>query len=111
MASDMAVFMSLSEFADTAIYDDGTTTVSIPVILDSYDLGTKAGRLDVPATHGTILVKKSDVPTPAYRQTFTVSGVEWEINSGPNNSFVVGEDSDTWLLRVQKGERFAKWRK
>ncbi len=105
-ALDLPVFFNTDEFAEVVGYNDGTGSVNIMAVPEYFSEGK-----DVPASHGTILVKKSDMPSPEYQQVITIQGTAWTINPGPGESFILGEDDLTWILRIQKEERFNKWRK
>lgn len=106
LAADLdAAFLNTDEFGETVLYNNGTVTVPVSAVVDPGD-GPEGD-----SDFGSILVKKSEVPSPAYRQVFTIQGTAWQINPGPGKNFVLAEDDLTFTLRIQKGERFNQWRK
>lgn len=100
-----AAFFNTDEFGEKVLYDDGSGPVQVSAVVDLGD-----GR-EADTDSGAILVKKAEVPAPAYRQAFTIQGNEWLINPGPGKNFILAEDDLTLTLRIQKGARFNQWRK
>jgi len=91
------------ELADLVLYDNGTGAVSVSGIADLRSDGEPAGC-------GTILVQKSQVPDPGYKDTFTIDGTVWHVAPGKGKDFILEETADTYLLRIQTGERVSAWR-
>ena len=99
-------FLNTDEFAREVIYNNGTTDVTINGVVD-YGAAGQGSK----AEHATITVKKSDVPNPEYRQTFTIDGVVWYIASDKDKGLALEGDEYMWVIRIQKNERFNQWRK
>jgi hypothetical protein len=104
MAADLDVFFNLDEFAEMVSYSDGTNTTSVKGILDFG--GTE---FDKQASTGKITVKKSDVPSPGYRHTFTIDGETWTVKADKSGLDISGEGL-TWEIGIVKKERFGAWR-
>jgi len=92
--------------AKTATYSDGTTSIDIPVTI-SYGDGN-SGKLGRNADHASISVQKSDVPTPQYRDTFTIDGVEWKVFRDRATGLQVVGDESTWKIECQSKERYGQ---
>jgi len=88
---------------DTVSYDDGTGGVDVSAVV-AFDENN--GGADM----ATILVKKSEVANPDYRDSFTIDGVVWRIVGGKNKGFVLGQDENTWLLQIRARQRSRQWR-
>jgi len=85
---------------DSVTYNDGTTDAVIEAVVDPGSGGS------APEDQATLLVKKTDVPAPAYRQTVTISGAVWTIAPEDGRSdFVLMETTDLYLLRICKEGR------
>lgn len=93
---------------DTVTYssDDGETTSSVDVVIDYFGDGA-GGQSD----HASVLVKKSDIPSPAYRHIVTINGTDWRVApEKAGGSFILAEDETTYLLRIESSKRTSQWR-
>jgi hypothetical protein len=53
-----------------------------------------------------IVVAKSDVATPGYRDTIIRSGVTWKVYAEEDRSTITeGDDLSSWLILLYKGEK------
>ncbi|RLB89189.1 MAG: hypothetical protein DRH26_12110 [Deltaproteobacteria bacterium] len=105
LATDLAVFLNTDEFAQDVIYNDGNGPVTIPAVVDFAADGV------TPGDQASILVKKSDVSSPDYRQTFTIDSVVWYVRPvSKDKDFVLSQDDQCYLLAISKNERFNQWR-
>jgi len=106
LAKDLAVFFNTDEFAIDVLYNDGAGPSAVPAVVDyaAPGSGTKAD-------HALITVKKSEVPSPGYRHTFTIDSVVWTISSDPDKGLDIPGDDLTWTIPISKSERFSQWRK
>ena len=94
-----------SELADTVSYNNGSTSSDVSGIVDYWSDGAK------PGDQATILVKKSEVSSPDYRQTFTIDGSVWYITPpSKDKDFILAQDELTFLLAISKNQRFKQWR-
>jgi len=106
LADDLAVFLNTDEFAVSVSYNDGTGAAAITAVVDH------APEKNHPGEQATILVKKSQVSNPEYRQTFTIDSATWYIRSSvKDKDFILAQDSQCFLLAISKNERFSQWRK
>lgn len=103
MLADMDVWFNSDEFAEAVVYNDGISPVSILGVVD-YGGATKQQ-----ATAATITVKKTDVPAPEYRHTFTISGQVWTIKADKTGVDIEG-DNYIWVIGIVRDERVS-WRK
>jgi len=104
-ATDLAVFLNTDEFAKDVLYNDGNGPAAITAAVDFAADGIK------PGDQATILVKKSEVSSPDYRQTFTIDGSVWYITPpSKDKDFILAQDELTFLLAISKNQRFKQWR-
>jgi hypothetical protein len=90
---------------DTVTYHDGVSSSDINAVVNLSGDGN-GGQAD----HATITVKKSEVPDPQYRHTFTIDGVVWYISSDKDKGLALEGDEYCWVIRISKNERFSQWR-
>lgn len=100
MAADAAVFFNQDEFADAAVYNDGTADHAISIIIDETG-GSGTGRN---ATQAQVEVPISEVPAPQYQQTITVGGVVWTIDQAKGRSGYPN-DGVAWILPVIRDQK------
>ncbi|MBI9092195.1 MAG: hypothetical protein JEZ12_23530 [Desulfobacterium sp.] len=81
------------------VFYNGSET-SIPAVIEY------GGGGNFNADHGTITVQVTDVPSPSYRDTFTVGGVVWRIVRDPGKGNITRGNGDTWLIEISSKERF-----
>lgn len=89
---------------ETVAYHNGTISANITAIV-SFGDGKNQG------DGATITVKKSDVPSPEYRHTFTIDSVVWYVDSDKDKGLEKQGDEYCWILKITKNERFSQWRK
>ena len=104
MSMDLDVFFNLDEFADTVSYYDGTATTPVKGIVDFGGTG-----FEKQARTGKITVKKSEVPSPGYRHTFTINGETWTVKADKSGLDITGVGL-TWEIGIVKDERSNAWR-
>jgi len=91
--------------ADTVLYNDGTGSVSVSGVVNYWTDGA------APGDQAHILVKKSQVPDPDYRHTFTIDGVVWYVRADKKDKgFILAQGDNFYLLALSKNERFSQWR-
>jgi hypothetical protein len=82
-----------SDFASVATYGGNDIYCHIQEG-ENLDEGGQVARAEI-----DLLVLKSDVPSPAYRDTFTINSVDWTF------SRILKGDSKTHTLRLFRDER------
>ena len=93
LTTDLSVFFNTDEFAQTVTYK-GTPIAAI------VDYGENPGKEgDALITLGTLTVKASDVPSPAYRDTVVIGSNTWRVRG------VISGDGYIWKLSIYRGER------
>jgi hypothetical protein len=106
MAADLDFLFDTDVFAQVVTYNDGTTSASVNGIVDYGEVGGSGNN----AVHGaTITVKKSDVPDPGYRHTFTIDGNVWQVAMDNSRPRVRG-DGLVWEIDLVRDERNNSWR-
>ena len=88
------------ELADTVVYNDESGPVEVQAIID---LGSIDGAL--PGRQAYVIVRKTEVPAPKYRQTFDINGETWTIAPEKVKDFVLYQSSGLWSLRVERDIR------
>ncbi len=87
---------------DTVIYNDGTGPASMSAVVDYWADREKMA---------TIMVKKTDVPDPEYRHTFTIGDDVWYVRPpAKDKNYILAQDENFFLLAISKNERFSQWR-
>lgn len=101
----ISVMFDTDVFAQTGVYNDGTTDIDVTVLIESDSDG--AGNTGIEAM---AYVQKVDVPAPEYRHTITVDGVTWTIDQTKHG---VGykNDGDVWQLPLIREPRSKQWRR
>lgn len=100
--NDLSIFFNLGEFAETIVYTPkGGAAVNVAAIVirnvifeEPYVRGEKTARAE-------IFVKKSDVDTPQFGDTFTFDKQAWELD--PMRGVMYNdEDDDVFKIGLER---------
>jgi len=106
MATDLgAVFYNTDEFAVDGVYNNGVQDTDITLILDADADGSGS-----PGATAEAWVKKTQVPSPEYRQTITVDGTTWTIDQEKGRAGYK-HDGLNWHLPLIRERRSTQWRR
>jgi len=98
----------LDELGDTVSYDNQATPSAPASVLCLVDYSLEK---QYPGEQAAILVKKTQVPAPDYRHTFTIDGTVWFVRSSvKDKDFILDQNSQCYLLAISNDERFRSWR-
>ena len=104
MLLDLDVFFNVDEFASVVTYRPATgDPVQIKAVFD-----TDRQRRDSGADQAWLYVKKADVPSPSYRDTFVIDGEEWKIQQRPGQGRVVFPAGGAWQIRITAREAYGR---
>lgn len=100
MTADKAIFLNTDEFAETISYTaNGESAVDIDAVVDrSGDLLEAYVRGERTALI-TITVAKTDVPSLAYGDIFTIDSYDWNFDPGRG---VIYEDDDMVQIALER---------
>jgi len=96
LTTDLSVFFDADDFATTVTYN-GTD------ILALVDFGMNSDGDN--ARTARIIVKTSDVASPAYRDTVVIAGTSWRVFRDPDTEVAVKGDGQVWELSLVRDER------
>lgn len=86
-------------FAETVVYDNGEDQ---PFQVQAHVQSSS----DSPnAIHSKLLVKKTDIPEPKYRDKVTISGSVWRVLKDEAQGAVLKDDGYTWEIPIVRDER------
>lgn len=104
MLLDLDVFFNLDEFArETAYRPASGGEFPVTAVFDADPKAAARG-----ADQAWLYVRKSEVPAPAYRDTFVLDGREWKIVQEPGQGNVVIPQGGAWRIRVTAREGFSR---
>jgi len=96
MTSDMSAFFNTDEFAEDVTYTAvGQAGATIPAIIDRDSSFLEPYVRGRDTATCEISVKKSDVATPKYGDTFTFNSETWDYDAERG---VIYEDDDTLII-------------
>lgn len=96
LTTDLSVFFDTDDFATTITYNGTDILALVDYGLDSDGDNARTAR---------IVVKASDVPAPAYRDTVVISGTTWRVFRDPDKEVAVKGDGQVWEMSLIRDER------
>ena len=100
MIADLDIFFNTDEFAEEITYTPaGGSATTITMIPDAQNAGIQSV---APESDSMIIyVKTSDVPSPNYKDTFTINGEVWYLRANLSG----GANDGTRQLEISRSER------
>lgn len=95
MTSDLSVFFNTDDFAQSVTYA-GKAVNALVILGENLD---DAGSRESAMARGQIVVKVSDVATPAYRDAVVIGSDTWRVRR------IVYGDGLVWKLDIYRDER------
>ena len=100
MIADLDIFFNTDEFAENITYTPaGGSPASVSAIL-----GDENAAIQDPVPAGDtmrIYVKAGEVPSPNYKDTFTIGGEVWYLRANLSG----GANDGIWQLEISRSER------
>ena len=96
LATDLSVFFDENDFGRPVTYNGS----DIFALVD-YGMNSRAEN----ARTARVIVKQSDVPAPAYRDTVVIAGVTWRVFRDPDTEVAINGDGHVWELSLIRDER------
>lgn len=98
MTSDLTVYFNTDEFAETVTYN-GSSVTALFRYKRNLDVDAGTDNSDTTMAKAELMVKVSDVASPAYRDTIIVSSVTWRVKN------IEYGDGYVWKLNLYQDER------
>ena len=99
IATDLSKIYSTDEFAQAVTYAGSSVTGIVSYTEDLDQRGAVYSSHSSHAATAELRVRKSEVASPAYRDTVVIGSVTWRVRR------VISGDGHDWLLLLERGER------